>query len=58
MRSSVFRSPVNFRNAYNTVLSGLLASGVTRVFLYGTQNCEETQTQTIDLPRATIGLAP
>jgi hypothetical protein len=49
---------VNFRNAYNTVLSGLLASTVTRLFIYGIPNCEETQVQTMDLPRATIGLAP
>lgn len=49
---------VNFRNAYNTVLSGLLARTVTRLFIYGIPSCEETQVQTMDLPRATIGLAP
>ena len=48
----------NFRNAYNTLLSGLLARSVTNVQVDGVPSCDETQVQTLALERAQIGLYP
>jgi hypothetical protein len=48
----------NFRNAYNTLLSALLARTVTSVQIDGVPGCDETQVQTFALDRAQIGLYP
>jgi hypothetical protein len=46
-----------FRNAYNTLLSAFLARSVTSVQV-DVPSCDETQTQTIRLDSASIGLVP
>ncbi len=47
----------NFRNAYNTVMSGLLARTVVYIAL-DVPSCDANSVQEINLPNAAIGLAP
>jgi hypothetical protein len=48
----------NFRNAYNTLLSALLAHTVAKVQIDGVSDCDETQVQNLALERAQIGIYP
>jgi hypothetical protein len=48
----------NFRNAYSTLLTALLARSVTGVQIDGSPSCDWTQVQTFALDRAQIGIYP
>jgi hypothetical protein len=58
MDGAVQHNGANFRNAYNTLLSALLAHTVVKVQIDGVPDCDETQVQTFPLERAQIGVYP
>lgn len=48
----------NFRNAYNTVLSGLLARTVVHIQVDGVPSCDTSTSQFISLWNSQIGISP
>lgn len=57
MDGSFQHNSANFRNAYNTVMSGLLARTVLGI-QFDVPDCDATKGQVVNLPNAAIGLYP